>query len=81
MIYSVTFTKRFTGGLLDGIAFTDRVTYSTWQGAQRYATFLESHRVEPVAPCAGSSPYVVTGDVLIERSPSAFLCPSVSAFA
>lgn len=67
MTFRVIFRKQFVAGLLSGLTYDDRATFSTWDDAQRYAAFLESHRVEPVTPCAGTAAYVLTGDVLIER--------------
>lgn len=59
-MFTITFTKVFTpGSLLEGLTYTETISFPTRQSTSNYVAFLEAHTTEPVKAIGGSD-YTVT---------------------
>ena len=55
--YQVNFSKRFTGGVLQGRLYHDHLRFADWRSADKFRELCESGH--EFAPCAGNASYIV----------------------
>lgn len=59
--HKVTYTKKFTSGLLDGVEFEEALRFPTLDTAEAFAVKIDGRLI---TPCVGGSSYFVVNAVV-----------------